>query len=440
MTSSEPNGNSKMTGRNGGMAMSIVKTLLVLALLGAAAFYGGAFLGGRSESKAAAPRPQQQQAPLVILRVVERADLAVGREYIGRVEAIQSVSLRSRISGQIEEVHFKEGSMVKEGDPLFTIDDRQYRATVALRRAELSKAEANYDRSVKYNKRLQSADARSVSASDRDLAESEVLQSRAAVEQARAALQLAQIDLGYTKITAPISGQIGKALFTKGNYVTPSSGALTTIVQIDPVRVSFALPDRDFLDQIKAFRTSETAVYDATLRLPNGEAYLEKGVRDFESNMMDEKTGTMMLNLRFRNAGGLLVPGVMVRVLAKPANSRVVSIIPQETLLADEKGDFVYVVDDKNVAHQRRVKIGTQFGTAYEVISGLEPGEKIVWRGLQSVRPEIAVRPAEATTGNGVKSPAERAQESDFDLKAIPSDDAGGAAKEPAKEPAEGKK
>ena len=436
MTSPERNGNAGMTGRNGGMAMRIVKTLLVLALLGAAAFYGGAFFGGRSESKAAAPRQQQPQAPLVMLRAVERADLAVGREYIGRVEAIQSVSLKPRISGQIEEVHFKEGSMVKEGDPLFTIDDRSYRATLALRRAELSKAEANYDRALKYNKRLQSADARSVSASDRDMAESDVLQGRAIVEQARAALQIAQIDLGYTKIAAPISGQVGKALFTKGNYVTPSSGALTTIVQIDPVRVSFALPDRDFLDQIKAFRTSESAVYDATLRLPNGDAYPEKGVRDFESNMMDEKTGTMMLNLRFRNAGGLLVPGAMVRVSAKPANSRVASVIPQETLLADEKGDFVYVVDDKNVAHQRRVKIGTQFGSSYEILSGLEPGEKIVWRGLQSVRPEAPVRPAEATSGNGVKSPAERAQESDFDLKAIASGDAAGAAKEPA----EGKK
>ena len=436
MTSPERNGNAGMTGRNGGMAMRIVKTLLVLALLGAAAFYGGAFFGGRSESKAAAPRQQQPQAPLVMLRAVERADLAVGREYIGRVEAIQSVSLKPQVSGQIEEVHFKEGSMVKEGDPLFTIDDRSYRATLALRRAELSKAEANYDRALKYNKRLQSADARSVSASDRDMAESDVLQGRAIVEQARAALQIAQIDLGYTKIAAPISGQVGKALFTKGNYVTPSSGALTTIVQIDPVRVSFALPDRDFLDQIKAFRTSESAVYDATLRLPNGDAYPEKGVRDFESNMMDEKTGTMMLNLRFRNAGGLLVPGAMVRVSAKPANSRVASVIPQETLLADEKGDFVYVVDDKNVAHQRRVKIGTQFGSSYEILSGLEPGEKIVWRGLQSVRPEAPVRPAEATSGNGVKSPAERAQESDFDLKAIASGDAGGAAKESA----EGKK
>ena len=198
MTSPERNGNAGITGRNGGMAMRIVKTLLVLALLGAAAFYGGAFFGGRSESKAAAPRQQQPQAPLVMLRAVERADLAVGREYIGRVEAIQSVSLKPRISGQIEEVHFKEGSMVKEGDPLFTIDDRSYRATLALRRAELSKAEANYDRALKYNKRLQSADARSVSASDRDMAESDVLQGRAIVEQARAALQIAQIDLGYT--------------------------------------------------------------------------------------------------------------------------------------------------------------------------------------------------------------------------------------------------
>ncbi len=434
MTSPERNGNAGMAGRNGGMAMRIVKTLLVLALLGAAAFYGGAFLGGRSESKAAAPKRQPQE-PTVMLHVVEKADVAVGREYVGRVEAVQYVSLKPRISGEIEQVHFKEGSMVKEGDPLFTIDDRQYKATVALRRAELSKAEANYDRAVKYNKRLQTADTRSVSASDRDMAESDVLQGRAAVEQSRASLQLALIDLGYTKITAPISGQVGKALFTKGNYVTPSSGALTTIVQVDPVRVSFALPDRDFLDQIKAFRSSDASVYETTIELSNGYVYPEKGVRDFENNTMDEKTGTMMLSLRFRNAGGVLVPGSMVRVLAKPAESRIVPFIPQEALLADAKGDFVYVADESNVVHQRRIRLGEEYGRMMEVVSGLEAGEKVVWRGLQSIRPEMKVRPVVAA-GSGVKSPAELAQQSDFDLKAVSSGDAGGAAKESA----EGKK
>ncbi len=316
--------------------------------------------------------------------------------------------------------------MVKAGELLFTLDDRQYKATVVLRKAELAKAEASYDRALKYDKRLKAADKRSVSASDIELSESDVLQGKAAVEQAKAALRLAEIDLGYTKITAPISGQVGKALFTKGNYVTPSSGELTTIVQKNPIRVTFSLPDKEYLDQLEAFRSSGDSVYDATVRLSNGKVYPIKGSRDFENNVMDDRTGTMMISLRFENAQGILVPGAMVRVSVKPAKSRIVSIVPQEAILADADGDFVYGVDSSDMVIQRRVQLGEEFGTMREVVSGLEAGEKIILRGLQAARPGVKVKPVSATNGNTSKTPAELAMESDSDLKTITSGDAGG--------------
>lgn len=406
----------EIKGRSGS---GTVKTLLILLLLAAGAYFGRSYLFGESggqEPQAEAPRAPQ--APLVVLHRIERADLAVGREYVGRVEPIQTVSLRPQVSGEIEQVHFKEGSMVKAGQLLFTIDARQYRTTVALRKAELAKAEASYDRAVKYDRRLKAADSRSVSASDIEQSESDVLQRKAEVEQARATLQLAQIDLDYTRITAPISGQAGKAFFTKGNYVTPSSGTLTTIVQMDPVRVTFSLPDRDYLAQLAAFRAEE-AVYDASIRLADGELYPEKGLRDFESNVMDQETGTLTISLRFPNGAGTLVPGSMVRVEARPARSRVVPIVPQEAILADGEGDFVYVVDEASVAHRRPVGLGDAVGKVSVVLSGLEPGEKVVLQGIQSVVPEGKVAPVEATNGRGTKTPAELAQQSDFDLETL---------------------
>ncbi len=446
MTSSEQNNahGTNDTGGTGRPRRRTGRTLFLLVLLFAAGIYFGrpylepylppglksvlaVLPGGNKAAKPQTTMPMAPPAPTVILHTVEKADLAVSREYIGRVEPIQTVSLLPQISGTIEEVHFKEGSMVKEGQLLLTIDSKRYATTVALRKAELAKAEANLDRASKYLNRLKAADPRSVSATDLDQAESDVLQSRSAVEQAKAALQLAQIDLGYARITAPIAGRAGQIYFTKGNYVTPSSGTLTTIVQMDPIRVTFALPDRDYLDQFEVFRTSEN-VYTATIRLPNGEPYPHKGTRDFENNVMDTKTGTITVALRFKNDRGALVPGSMVRVSVKPVTPRIVPVIPQEAVLADDVGDFVYVVDGENVAHKRPITLGIAFGRMFEVLSGLEPGERIIRLGLQSVRPEIKVTPVEAATnGNGTKTPAERALESDYDPQTISVDVSGDA-------------
>ena len=414
----------------GGAGMNILKSMAALALMGGLAMFSSSYFGsgGGAENpktraiagaaSAAAPEaPQAPQATPVVGHVITDADLSVGREYIGMVEPIQTVQIRPRVAGQIESVHFREGSVVSEGDPLFTIDRAQYEATAALRRADLSRARAGLSRASKYNDRLKAVDKRSISANDLDMAASDVQQNSASVEQARAALKLAEIDLGYTKITAPITGRIGRVNVTKGNFVSSASEPLATIVQTDPVRVSFAMPDREYMEQIKAFQ-SDSPVYNTTLTLADGTLYESRGERDFEDNEMDSSTGTITLHRRFENKNGTLIPGSLVKVMTRPIKSRVVPLVPQEAVMSDAAGDYVYVIGDGDVAQRRGVTLGAEIGASREVVSGLAAGEKVIVSGLQNVRPDSPVRPSYPVDGAS-KTPAELARESGYDLPAV---------------------
>jgi RND family efflux transporter MFP subunit len=254
-----------------------------------------------------------------------------------------------------------------------------------------------------------------------DMAASDVRQSRAAVEQARAALRLAQIDLDFTKITAPISGRIGRAEFTKGNFVTPAGGSLANIVQLDPIRVSYALPDRSYMDQLQAFQAPGN-VYNSTLVLVDGTEYSNPGERDFESNTMDTRTGTLTVFLRFKNDGGALIPGSMVRVRTRPMREHIAPVVPQEAIMTDSRGDFVFLIEDvenNGVAQRRAVQLGVLVGTSREILSGLEPGKKIIARGIQNVRPGMPVRPQFPQIDESSRTPADLARESTFDLPVV---------------------
>lgn len=333
------------------------------------------------------------QAPSVVLHTVGTEGLDLKREFIGRVEPIQTVELRPQIPGEIAKVHFKEGAMVQEGELLFTLNPVEYQATVALRQAELTRAEASAATTARYHDRLRNIGRDGVSASNIDIAAGDAAQAKAQVAQARAQLRLAQIDLDRTKIKAPITGRIGKASVTRGNYVTPTSSVLATIVQVDPIRVSFAMPDREYLDILELSKTPRAATVRTTLRLTDGSAYPYPGERDFEDNVVEEQTGTIAMRLRFPNTQSRLLPGSMVRVNIASSSPTPDIMIPQEAIASDPQGDYVYVVDAENVAHRRDVVLGAASGVMRQVSSGLREGETLVLRGLQGVRDGMTVSP-----------------------------------------------
>ncbi len=390
--------------------------IIAIVLIIAAAAFGWYWNKGAQEKKAQqeAAMKAANAAPIVVLGVVEEADLSTQKEYVGTVEPVQTVNVVPSVSGKIDAVNFKEGSIVRAGQLLFTLEQKQYKATRDLRKAQVEEAKANLANAESYLKRVKTADQRAVSASESDKANAAYLSAKAALASAEASLQLAQIDVDRTSVRSPITGRIGKALFTKGNYVKPDSSPLAVVVQEDPIRVSFSMPDRDYLDLIDSF-SRNGSIFKTTITLSNGEVIEAAGKRDYENNQVDSKTGTVAVRVRYDNKKGKLMPGALVRVAAKPVETRLVKFIPQEAVLADAQGDYVYIVNDKQEAVMKRVKLGDEYGSARFVEDGLEKGDKIIVQGIQMVRPGVKVQVVEDQKSRD--SAAEKAKESELDLK-----------------------
>lgn len=297
------------------------------------------------------------------------------KEYIGTVEPVQRVTVKPELSARISRVHFAEGSFVRSGAALFTLDNAQYTANVALRKAQLARADATLDRAQKYMKRLKASDKRSVSAADIDTADNDIKQAQASIAEAKANLQLAQIDLNRTRITAPISGVIGRAAYTKGNYVNTDS-ELATIIQMNPIRVAFSISETDYA----LWRDNS---YSAVLKLSDGSAYEESdsGKMDFSDNEVKASTGTITIRWSFSNDSNILLPGAMVRISLKPVNEQKGVLIPQAAIMSDINGSYVYVIEG-DTAKIRRVKsLGTSGNNM--VVSGVNPGDVVAEYGLQ---------------------------------------------------------
>ncbi len=370
--------------------------------------------------------------PAVVVERVSRVPLNPAEAFIGHVEAVESVDLAAHVQGYIQTVHFTEGGLVEAGDLLVTIRQADFRAQVAQRdaalaqagaslaaaeadvqagKADLDAAQADQARAQKYLKRLQTADARSVVQANLDTAEADdlrstarvrqaearlvqaeaqVKQATAAIERARADLDLARITLGYTEIRAPISGRIGRALYTPGDLVGPSSGALARVVQVDPIRVVFSPSDRQYLSMFEGAEAG-MAQWRIGLRLPNGETYTAPGQWDFANNEMNLQTGAIPVRVRFPNARGLLVPGSYVTVLMKPSDPAPVLVVPEAAIRVTEQGPAVFVVGPDGVAASKPVTVGRMVNGVCEIVAGLEEGESVVVQGLQKVRSGQAV-------------------------------------------------
>ncbi len=354
---------------------------VALASLGAGWIIRGLFSGGMPPME-----PPQMPPAAVIAQEVRESTLELSREYIAQVEPMQEVQVRSEVPGYVEQVHSVEGASVKAGDLLFTIDQAQYKALVAVREAEVAQAQAELVRAKKYLRRMQGVDTRSISQTDLETAESALQRAEAALKQAKAGLNLAKINLDYTEVKAPISGQIGVAEVTKGNYVT-SENQLARLIQTDPMRVVFSLTDREYLTFRQAALSGEVTPLVATVLLPNGTVLSGRGKKDFDDNEINSQTGTIAVRYTFDNTDGLLVAGSYVRIILENAEAEKGIKIPQKAILLDSQGSHVLTVDETGLVSKVRIVPGEQIGVEVVVRSGLGAGDRVVVEGVQKAQP-----------------------------------------------------
>ncbi len=363
---------------------TILRNLAIFLMCGAAGWY----LKGRLTPQANMMAMMGGGTPYVVTDKAVEENVAPRKDFIGHVEAIKSVDLRPQITGYVEKVLFKEGSFVQEGDVLFIIEQQRYMANLSLAEADLAKAKANlvkvekdYKRQISLNKQKYASEAAV------DAARNNLASAQAAVKQAQANLDLAKINVGYTTIKAPISGYIGKALVTEGNYVTASSQTLARIVQTNPIRIVYSVNDKDFVDvRQHAGDGQANAFMDSEIILPNGEKISLKPQSRFADNEVNTDTATIAVYDEYDNSKRLLTPGNYVQVLLSTSDPIDAVVIPQTAIAQDAQGNYVVVVGEDNIAEQRRVVLGDVAGDKQIVKQGLKAGENVVVQGINKVQ------------------------------------------------------
>ena len=326
--------------------------------------------------------------PYVLVQQVQQRNISPKKSYIGHVEAIKAVDLRPQVTGYVEKVLFQEGSLVNEGDILFVIEQKRYLATVELRKAELDSAKANLVRAERDYKRQKS------------LSSQNYLQAKAAVAQAEANLELAKIDMDYTEIKAPITGYIGKALVTEGNYVNSTTQNLARIVQTDPIRVAFSVSDKDFLNMREQRISQGSASIKTELVLPNGKVLVNHLKSRFNDNEINSDTATIAVYAEYNNKDSLLIPGNYVDIRLGNKEDKIAILVPQAAVAQDEHGNYVMVVNENNVAEERRVVLGDTLEDRQIVLDGLKPEDRVIIQGLQKVSNGQKVQVGEIQNGS----------------------------------------
>ncbi|BBQ84919.1 TPA: efflux RND transporter periplasmic adaptor subunit [Kluyvera ascorbata] len=328
----------------------------------------------------------------VRVATVERAPHAVERQLPGRVEAIHAVEIRARTEGTIVQRHFQDGQNVSQGDLLFTLDDAQPRAALALAQAELKSAQASLRQAQQLLTRYQSLKTNhSISRNDVDTAQMQRDVAAAAVEQAKARVTAQQITLDYTRITSPVSGRVGHSAFHVGTLVNAASGVLVDIAQLDPIRVSFALDEAAFYS--KAGQHADIrALKAAWLAQITLDGQREDGVLTSVDNRIDARTASVAVRAEFANPQHRLLPGGNVTVTLRPQQMTESVMIPAAAVQQDAKGYFSWVLTAENTAGQRRLELGGQQGQTFAVAKGLNAGERVITDGAQRLTDGAAVQ------------------------------------------------
>jgi membrane fusion protein (multidrug efflux system) len=347
--------------------------------------------------------------PAVGVVKAESKPMTESTEINGRIQARDRVDLVARVTAFMNERLFTEGADVKKGQLLYRLERAPFEADVEVKEAAVAQAQAqleNANLTLSRAQELLQRNSGTQVAVDSALATQRT--AAAQVKAAQAQLHQSQINLDYTEIRAPIDGRIGRTSITVGNVVGPTSGTLATIVSPDPMFVTFPVSVRRAIELRE--RYADKGGFDAVkirVRLPNGQLYSQTGKLDFVDIGVANDTDTIILrgtipNSMIQRVGESklyeLTDGMFVTVSLEAVEPLKVLAIPRAAILSDQQGDYVFVVNDKNVAEQRRVKLGQSTPDIAAVADGLKPGEQVVVEGIQRVRPNLVVAPAPASS------------------------------------------
>src|SRR5437016_10674870 len=348
----------------------------------------GLLATGCSRKPAQAP----VNAPEVLVTTVTPQDVPRVLERVATLDGFINANINAQVQGYIVSRDYQEGSVVKKGDPLFQIDPRPYEAALAQAKGTLAKDKANQVKEDADEKRaLDLFNRKVISDQERDTATAAAGSTRANVEADEAAVKQAEINLGYTKITAPIDGVAGFTNNQVGDLVGPSTGPLTTVSQIDPIKAVVTAGEGPFTDFVSRHpdateRNAYIKSLDFDLILGNGEVYPHKGKFYALDRSLDPKTGSIRYYVTFPNPGNILRPGQFGKVRFVADMKKGAMVVPQEAV-NELQGNFqVAVVDQNNKVSIRPVKMGERIGAMWEVTEGLKPGDKVVVQGLQKAR------------------------------------------------------
>jgi membrane fusion protein (multidrug efflux system) len=362
----------------------------------------------------ASARPWAQPAasgpPAVGVVETVKRPITETSEFLGRIEAVNRVNVVARVTAFLEKRLFNEGAEIKKGDELYRLERGPFEADLAAKKAQVAQLQAqlvNAKLTTERARTLLGGPAGQQSTYDAALANQRSLEAQ--VQAAEAQVQSSQINLDYTDIRSPIDGKIGRTAVTEGNVVSPASGVLTTIVSQEPMYVTFPVSVRQRLELRERYvpRGGFNAVV-IRLRLPDGRLYEQTGKVDFINNTVEQSTDTVIVRgvipnptlYDFSTTGGPvreLTDGEFVTVLLEGVQPVEVLAIPRAAVLSDQQGDYVFVVGPDNKAEQRRIHLGQSTPTMASVISGLNPGDKVIVEGLQRVRPGQPVSPGPAS-------------------------------------------
>jgi RND family efflux transporter MFP subunit len=349
-----------------------------------------------SEAPAATPPPVTVSYP-VEREVTDYAD------FTARTAAVESVELRARVSGYLDRVNFKEGALVKKGDLLFEIDPRTYQAVLQNTQGNLASVEAHAQRLEADLARAQRmVSTQAIGREEYDKIAGDYREAVASRAAAQAAVERARLDLGFTKVTAPVSGRISRYYVTVGNLVQAGDltggTLLTTIVSVDPMYAYFDVDERTVLLVKQLIREGKARTPDdgeipVWLGLANEDGFPHRGTINFTDNQVNSKTGTLRVRGVFPNKDEALSPGYFARVRVPIGAPHKALLVSERALDTDQGQKVVYVVDGDNRVSSRPVRLGALHDGLREITDGLEPGDRVIVNGLQQVRPGVIVEP-----------------------------------------------